>query len=203
MKNIFLLTIGAALFLVTSCRQVNQELVGNMEAELVKMKQVMPDLDSFSQQSAALLKTMETAPMGFQNNPEYRLGELITKARAINDRSIVVKTMCQDVTTRLDSLIQGYSDGNITEDSVKTAFEAMGKTTSGLSKVKERMQPIMDEVSSKFAQSLDAWNALPESERNKSLKPGVTGAPVGVSTGRPGSFDPTLKPISDKPRGGN
>jgi hypothetical protein len=64
MKNIFLLTIGAALFLMASCRQVNQELVGNMEAELVKIKQVVPILDSFSQQSATLLKTMETAPYG-------------------------------------------------------------------------------------------------------------------------------------------
>lgn len=203
MKNIFLLTIGAAFFLVASCRQVNQELVGNIEAELVKIKQVMPVLDSFSEQSATLLKTMETAPIGFQNNPEYRLGELITKARAVNEKSVVVKTMCQDLTTRLDSLIQGYSDGSITEDSVKTALDAMSRTTSGLTKVKERMQPIMDEVSSKFAQSLESWNALPESEQNKFLKPGVTGAPVSVGTGRPGSFDPTRQPISDKPKGGN
>jgi division protein CdvB (Snf7/Vps24/ESCRT-III family) len=141
--------------------------------------------------------------MGLQNNPEYRLGELITKARAINEKSAVVKTMCQDLTTRLDSLIQGYSDGDITEDSVKTAFEAMSNTTSGLSKVKERMQPVMDEVSSKFAQSMEAWNALPESERNKILKPGTAGQPTGVSTGRPGAFDPALQPISGKPRGGN
>jgi len=202
MKNIFLLTIGAALFLVASCRQVNQELVGNMEAELVKIKQVVPDLDSFSQQSATLLKTMETAPIGLQANPEYKFGDLITKARAINDRSVLVKTMCLDVTTRLDSLIQGYSDGNITEDSVKIAFDAISNTTSGLLKVKERMQPILDEVSSNFTQSMEAWNALPESERNKPLKPGV-GMPAGLSAGRPGLIGPALKPISGKPNNGN
>lgn len=195
MKNIFLLAIGSAMIFLASCRQVNEDLIGKMDAESANIKQYMPYLDSLHKISGQLTREMEEAPPKLKMSPAYNFVELYMQARGINDRSKRIKDMCVDVSGQLDSLAREYSEGRIEEDSVKVAFEALSASTKGLSQVRKQMQPRMDAVSSNFSKLLETWSALPASEQNKPVQaqPGAV-APQPGRVGIPSAGAPAATP---------
>lgn len=193
MKNIILLAIGSAFILMASCRSVNEELIGKMDAEAANVKQYMPYLDSLHKISGQLTREMEEAPPKLKMSPAYNFVELYMQARGINDRSLRIKDLCTTVSTQLDSLSREYSEGRIEEDSVKVAFEALSASTKGLTQLRKQMQPRLDAVTTGFSKLLETWNTLPEAEQNKPVQPGAV-APQPGRVGIPSAGAPSATP---------
>lgn len=182
MKKLFLLTLGAALLMVTACRQVDEELVGKMQADLTKIKESEPEIASLVQRSAELMKNVSEAPNGMKYKPEYGIMEINQMIGAINGKCTSVQQTCLETAHQLDSLITNYSNGNIEKEAVMAEYETIAPTVSGITGLAGKMGPFLDRASANFTKSMDAWQALSDSEKKSAEKAAEAAANADATT---------------------
>lgn len=169
MKNLLWPAIGCLIVFAVACRELNKELITTVEIGSSELQQVIPGADSLAKRAARLLEQMNNAPVGVQAIPEYKFSELQFKARAISDRSLEAIRICTEHSNTLDSLLQGYRDGNIKEEALKEGVAALDEKIKGMPNVVKRMEPIMAEITESYASALEKWEALPEEEKKKAV----------------------------------
>ena len=199
MKNFLLFAIGCTIVFAVACREVNKELITNVEAGSAELKQVIPGADSLAKQAARLLEQMNSAPVGIQVIPEYNFAELQFKARAISDRSLEAINICTNLSNELDSLLQGYQDGNIKEESLKAAIGGLSEKIKGMPVVIQNMQPIMAEISGSYAKVLEKWEALPDSEKKQAASNASSFSTQPLSV-PPAGTQPAVTDFTTKPK---
>lgn len=199
MKKLLMLATGCTIVFAVACREVNQELINTVENGSAELKQVIPAADSLAKRSAQLLEQLAAAPTGIRAIPEYNFAEIEFKARAINDRSLEAIKICTEHSHNLDSLIQGYEDGNLKEETLKGAFSGLNEKIKGMPNVISRMQPIMAEITENYARVLEKWEALPDTEKKKAASDAasMTGEPTSIQGANP---KPTVTEFAPKPK---
>ena len=165
MKKIFLILFGAAIFLAPACRQVDQELVDKMEAQLNTIKQSAPGIEEAAKKSSELVKRMTMAPNALKYYTKFNYAEVFEQANAINGKYNTLQSLCSSGTFQLDSMIQNYSNGNLKKDDVAAAFQNLSGSLEGLQGSVEHVTPFFDQVTASYSKMLDDWNALPEAEK--------------------------------------
>lgn len=167
MKKFWLLLMGSTLLLIGACKQVNQELVDNMETDLAAIKKNSPQLDTISLKITELTRRMEMAPGNLKMRPEYKFEELNSKILAMRVKCGNLTTMAREISIELDTLIQGYSNGSLKEEEVQTRYTPIAGALKGLPETLGAIQPVLEETAATFNKAMEEWQSLPESEREK------------------------------------
>ena len=165
MKNMVFVLLGSVLFLVGACREVDKELVGKVESEITKIDQAIPELETAAEHSDELLKQMDAAPNGLKFNPKYNFGELHEMAKSITMKYKTIASMEQQAKQSLDSLITVYSNGDIKKEDFMVEYQKIVASIESLSQTPARMQPVFEELTTKFTKLSAEYQAIPEAER--------------------------------------
>lgn len=179
MKNVLLMYLAGALLLLGACKNVDQVLVGKLQAEQAKIKENLPSIEANAQKAAALLKEMDAAPAALKIYPKLNFAEVYGNADAVNTKYTAILGILNGATAQLDSLMKNYADGPLKTEDVQAGLEVIGKDIENLPRFQDRVIPFMEKTSTDFNTLLAAWNALPESERQ--IKAGQIATPTDAT----------------------
>jgi len=203
MKNLIITLLGACLFLLGACNQIDAELMDNLQSNLNKVQDTRPAMEESAQQVVNLYEQMKKAPEGLKNNPEFSYLELLNMVDRINTRYQTIFKEQEAVKNELETLMADYSDGKVKKPAVEEALKALKPRVESLQKVPENMAPRFDQCSTEFAKMTASYAALPESEKNPTAKNPNAAIKIGTpatqfSPNAPGARQPGAEKKADQ-----
>lgn len=179
MKNALLMCLAGAVLLLGACKNVDQELVGKLQAEQANIKENLPAIEANAQKAAALVKEMDAVPAALKIYPKLNFAEVYSNADALNTKYTAILGILNGASAQLDSLMKNYTDGPLKAEDVQAGLAVIGKDTENLPHIQDRIIPFMDKTTAEFKTIMEAWTALPESERQ--IKAGQIAVPTDAA----------------------
>lgn len=187
MKNSIFFFLGAVLLIVSACNNIDAAFVEKVQADQSKIQESSTSIAAALKDVSNLQEQMKSAPSGLQNSTIYGYFDLVNKVEMFKQKYKGIESTYTELGTKLDELLNSYTDGDIKKEEVAKEQEAIMAQQEGIQAQIDRMSPMFNDVSAEYAKMIATWQSLPEAERqpNPVTSSSLTNGVPGANNGQP------------------